>query len=148
MRHDWPDLCGGLVLAAVGAGAASYAFVHYDLGSLRRMGPGAFPLALGATLFGLGLVVALPALRRVTEAPRIDARATVAVLAALLIVGFGLTRIGLVAATALAVLVATIPAPAQGWVWRVVLAAAVTAITVIVFSFGLRMTLPLWPRLP
>lgn len=148
MQRDWPDIFGGVILAAIGAGVTVWAALHYDMGTLRRMGPGFFPVVLGTVLFGLGLVVALPALGRTAAAPRIEIGAATAVLAAILIFAFGLPRLGLAGTTAVTVLVATLPAPRKGWIWRVVLATAVTVLTVLVFSFGLRMTLPLWPRLP
>lgn len=147
MQRDWPDLCGGLALAALGAAAAGWAVAHYDIGTLRQMGPGFFPTVLGAVLVLLGLMVALPALQRVAAPPRLDIGVVVAVLAAILIFGLGLSRLGLAGATALSVLVASIPAPRAGWRWRIVLCLAVAALTVLVFSVGLRMTLPVWPRL-
>lgn len=147
MQRDWPDLCGGLALAALGAAAAGWAAAYYDIGTLRQMGPGFFPVVLGAVLVLLGLLVALPALNRGAEPPRLDIGVVVAVLAAILIFGLGLSRLGLAGATALSVLVATIPAPRTGWRWRIGLCLAVAALTVLVFSVGLRMTLPVWPRL-
>ncbi|WP_333826809.1 tripartite tricarboxylate transporter TctB family protein [Pararhodobacter sp.] len=148
MQRDWPDLCGGLILAAIGAGAAVWAALYYDMGTLRRMGPGFFPVVLGAVLFLLGMVVALPAVGRTAAAPKVEPAAAAAVLAAILIFALGLNRLGLAGATAASVLVATLPAPRKGAVWRIVLAVVVTVLTVLVFSLGLRMTLPLWPRLP
>lgn len=147
MQRDWPDICGGLVLAVIGAGAAGWAALYYDIGTLRRMGPGFFPVVLGAVLFLLGMVVALPALARSAVAPRLEAGVAVPLLLAIVIFALGLSRLGLAGATAATVLVATLPAPRKGWVWRVVLATIVTALTLLVFSLGLRMTLPLWPRL-
>ena len=148
MRRDWPDIWGGLTLAAAGAFGSGWALAHYDLGTLRQMGPGFFPVVLGAALALLGLIVAVPAWRRTGGPVPVQSWAAAAVLASILIFGFGLPRLGLVGATAASVLVATLPAPRQGWLWRILLTAAVTALTVLVFSFGLRMTLPLWPRLP
>lgn len=147
MQRDWPDICGGVILAALGAAAAGWAAMHYDIGTLRRMGPGFFPLVLGTVLVLLGLVIALPALARQAEPAKIEPAPVLAVLAAIIIFALGLTPLGLAAATAAAVLVASWPAPRQGWLWRITLAAAVTLLTVAVFSYGLRMTLPLWPRL-
>ena len=147
MQRDWPDILGGLILAAIGVGAAFWAALHYDMGTLRRMGPGFFPVVLGAGLFVLGLVIALPALGRTGTAPKVEPWTLLAVLAAIVIFAFGLSRLGLAGATAVTVLVATLPAPRKGWVWRGLLAAAITVLTVLVFSLGLRMTLPLWPRL-
>jgi hypothetical protein len=148
MRGDRDDLMGGLALALVGAGALVWSLMHYDLGSLRQMGPGFFPVVLGGALALLGLVVALPALRRPGQAAPFEGLSLLAVMAAILIFGLGLTRLGLVPATAIATLIASLPAPQPGWVWRAGLVVAVTALTVLVFHLGLRMTIPLWPRLP
>jgi hypothetical protein len=147
MRRDRDDLLGGLALSLVGAGALAWSLMHYDLGSLRQMGPGFFPAVLGGALTLLGLVVALPALRRPGQAAPFEGRSVLAVMAAILIFGLGLTRLGLVPATALATLVASLPAPQDGWVWRAALVVTVTGLTVLVFHVGLRMTIPLWPRL-
>ena len=147
MQRDWPDILGGLILTAIGVGAALWAALHYDIGTLRRMGPGFFPVVLGAGLFVLGLVIALPALGRACTAPKVEPWTLLAVLAAIVIFALGLSRLGLAGATAVTVLVATLPAPRKGWVWRTVLALSVSVLTVLVFSIGLRMTLPLWPRL-
>jgi hypothetical protein len=148
VNRDWPDVLGGLALAGIGGLALGWALVHYDLGTLRQMGPGFFPAVLGALLIGLGLIVALPALARSGETPRFELGSAAAVLAAILIFGFGLRLLGLAGATAASVLVASLAAPHGGWTWRILLALTVTALTVVVFSYGLRMTLPLWPRLP
>ena len=147
MRHDRDDLLGGLALGLVGAAALVWSLLQYDLGSLRQMGPGFFPAVLGGGLAILGLIVALPALRRPGTAAPFEGWSALAVIAAILIFGLGLTRLGLVPATALAVAVASLPAPQSGWIWRLVLVATVTALTVLVFHVGLRMTMPLWPRL-
>lgn len=146
MQRDWPDILGGLSLAIIGAGAAIWAAMYYDMGSLRRMGPGFFPVVLGAVLFLLGLVVAVPALWRKADAPTLEPGTAIAVLAAIIVFALSLHRLGLAGATALAVLIASLPAPRPGWVWRGVLALSVSVLTVLVFSIGLRMTLPLWPR--
>jgi len=147
VQRDWPDLWGGLALAVVGAAAAGWAVAHYDIGSLRQMGPGFFPTALGVVLVGLGLIVALPAVNRVVPAARFEVGVVVAVLAAIVIFGLGLSPLGLAGATALSVLVATLPAPRRGWRWRVILSLGIAGLVVLVFSLGLQMTLPVWPRL-
>lgn len=146
MQRDWPDIVGGLILAIVGIGAAVWAGLHYDMGTLRRMGPGFFPAALGVGLAALGLVIALPALYRPSEGARIEAASVFWVTAAILLFGLSLRWLGLLGVTFAAVLVATLPAVRKGWLWRVLLALAITALTFVVFHVGLRMTLPLWPR--
>lgn len=146
MKRDWPDIWGGLAIALLGLGAAGWAWITYDPGTLRRLGPGAFPIGLGLALAGLGLAIALPALKRAGAAVTPEPWAAACVLGAILVFGLGLRPLGLVPATALSVLVSTLPAPRPGWLWRAVLAVLVTGLTVLLFHVGLRMTLPLWPR--
>ena len=147
MRRDWHDIWGGAAMAGIGAAVAFYAVGQYDFGTLRRMGPGFFPTVLGVLLAGLGLLIALPAWRRAGEARPFAAREALAVLAAIALFGLGLQRLGLIPTTAAAVLTASLPAPRGGVLWRVVLAAVITALTWLVFKQGLQMTMPLWPRL-
>lgn len=58
------DLIGGVLLMALGAFVAYYASTHYELGTLRRMGPGMFPTLLGYLLCVVGLLIAAPSLYR------------------------------------------------------------------------------------
>lgn len=150
MKRDWPDVLGGLALALIGGLALGWALFNYDLGTLRQMGPGFFPTVLGWLLTLLGLIVALPALTRdgEVEGQRFDLPSAAAVLSAILIFGFGLRLLGLAGATFASVLVASLAAPQPGWVWRGALAVVIAVLTVAVFSYGLRMTLAVWPRLP
>ncbi|MBW6419800.1 tripartite tricarboxylate transporter TctB family protein [Celeribacter sp. PS-C1] len=145
MKRDIPDLVGGVLLAAIGLFVVFYALAHYEIGSLRRMGPGFFPAVLGAALALLGGMVALPALARQGEAIHIAWKECLAVLAAILIFAAGLDRLGLVLVTLTSVLIASLAAPDRRVGWRIVLALVVTALSVAVFSFGLKMTVPLWP---
>lgn len=50
------DLLAGAIFVALG-GAFAYTASTYDVGSLRAMGPGYFPLALGLVLAALGVVI-------------------------------------------------------------------------------------------
>jgi hypothetical protein len=147
MKRDIADLAGGAVLAAIGTFVAVYAVMHYDIGTLRRMGPGFFPALLGGVLLVLGLMIALPAWARGAVPVHIAWKDAVAVLTAILIFAAGLERGGLVLVTSAAVLIASIAAPDSRIGWRLVLAGVVTALSVLVFHFGLRMTVPLWPGL-
>lgn len=145
MQRDWPDLLGGVVMAALGVAVAAYAAANYEIGTLRRMGPGFLPLGLGALLAVFGAMIALPALGRPAEAVTIAWRETLCVLAAILIFGLGMHRLGLVPATVLSVLVASTAAPHEGVAWRLTLAAVISALTWVIFSVGLRLTIPVWP---
>lgn len=145
MQRDWHDIAGGGALAALGLGVAAHAGLTHDLGTLRQMGPGFFPVLLGVLLAGLGLVIALPAWRRQGTARAFAGREALAVLAAIVVFGVFMTPLGLIATTALAVLIAATPAPRAGWRWRLVLAAAVSLLTWAVFILALKMTIPVWP---
>lgn len=145
MKRDIPDLVGGVLLAAIGLFVVFYTLAHYEIGSLRRMGPGFFPAVLGAALALLGGMVALPALARQGDVVQIAWKECLAVLAAILIFAAGLDRLGLVLVALTSVLIASLAAPDRRIGWRIVLALVVTALSVAVFSFGLKMTVPLWP---
>ena len=147
MSRDWADIWGGAILGLMGAAVAIHAGLRLEFGTLRAMGPGFFPTVLGAGLALLGAGVAVPAWTRTATTPKIRWGDASAVIAAILIFGLGMTRLGLPLACFAAVLIASIPAPHQGWRWRILLALAVTAICWAVFVLGLRISIPTWPRL-
>ena len=148
MQRDWADIWGGAVLALLGAGVAVYAGLRLDFGTLRAMGPGFFPTVLGALLAVLGAAVAIPAWSRAADTPKIAWGDAAAVIAAILVFGLGMNRLGILLACFAAVLIASIPAPHAGWRWRILLAICVTALVWLVFIAGLRMSIPVFPRLP
>ncbi|WP_417807153.1 tripartite tricarboxylate transporter TctB family protein [Thioclava sp.] len=145
MKRDIPDLAGGLLLSVIGVFVLVYASTQYDIGSLRRMGPGFFPALLGGVLAVLGLMIALPAIARKGPPIRIAWKEALAVLIAILVFATGLERAGLVPVTLASVLIASIAAPDRRIGWRLALALIVTTLSVVVFHFGLKMTVPLWP---
>ena len=145
MKRDIPDLAGGVILAAIGLLVTVYSLTHYEIGSLRRMGPGFFPALLGGVLAVLGGMIALPALGRRGRSVHIAWKECLAVLAAILVFAAGFDRLGLVIATLASVLIATLATPDRRIGWRIALALAVTVLSVAVFSVGLKMTVPLWP---
>ncbi|MBM3606804.1 MAG: tripartite tricarboxylate transporter TctB family protein [Alphaproteobacteria bacterium] len=146
MRRDLHDLGWGSLLALTGMAVAGYAWSSYDIGSLRRIGPGFFPVTLGVLLAGLGALIAIPAIRRPGQPRPIAWPETVAVVAALLAFGLLLERLGILLTTVATVLIATTVAPRPGIGWRLVLTLAVTALVWLVFVRGLSMSLPVWPR--
>ncbi|SMY08828.1 tripartite tricarboxylate transporter TctB family protein [Flavimaricola marinus] len=64
MYEGRKDIIGGALLIAAGATLAVHCYTSYELGSLRRMGTGFFPMLAGALLAILGGAVALPPLLR------------------------------------------------------------------------------------
>ncbi|RJE79658.1 tripartite tricarboxylate transporter TctB family protein [Paracoccus sp. JM45] len=146
MQRDYYDLIWGGILALLGLGVAAYAVAHYDFGSLRRMGPGFFPVLLGIGLAGLGTIIAVPAFGRTTEARAFAWPETIGVIGSLLLFGLLLNRLGLMGSTAITVLVASSVAPRKGILWRLVLTVVVTALVWVLFVLGLDMSIPVWPQ--
>ena len=149
MRNkDLHDLLGGLIMLAIGAFAAIYAWINLDLGSLRNMGPGFFPLALGSGLAVMGLLIALPALLRPRAGPLgLDFKALFFVTLSLLLFAFLLNPLGLIFTSMVMVMVATLPLSLAtvGIKTRILTALGVAAVTWLVFILGLGMNLPTWP---
>ena len=146
MQHrDTQDLVGGLALAALGLFAAYYAHDHYEIGNLRRMGPGFFPVSLGLTLAVLGLLVAIPAWFRQGPAIRPAWNTLFLVTLSLVVFSFSLKTLGVMVATALAVLLSSMADRQFGWKARLLLCIGVAAVTYLIFILGLNMVLPLWP---
>jgi hypothetical protein len=148
MKHkDMQDVLGGLALAALGVFAAVYA-QRYEFGDLNRMGPGFFPASLGVLLALLGVLIALPALFR--SGPPILVRWKTFALVMASIVAFALTLkvLGLIFATMLAVVLASMADDDTQWKGRLLIAVGVAALTYLIFGLGLRMVLPVWPWSP
>lgn len=145
MRRDLSDLGWGAALGLSGLVVAGYAFASYDMGSLRRMGPGFFPLTLGLLLAGLGALIAVPTMGRPGQSRPFAWPETIAVVTALLVFGLALDRLGVLLTTAVTVLIASSVAPRRGLGWRLVLSVAVTVLVWLVFVRGLNMSLPVWP---
>jgi len=140
------DFWAGLAFVAIGA-----AFVllsqQYRLGDLHRMGPGMFPMLIGALLAGLGAVIALRAFTFDGESvPRFHARPIGVSLLAIVLFGLALQRLGLVAAVAVLVLVGAWAGREVRPVENVVLAGALTLFSVAIFVWLLGLPLPLWPN--
>lgn len=143
--RDLHDLVWGTVLALLGLAVAGYAALHYEFGTLRRMGPGFFPVVLGLGLAGLGLLIAIPALNRPGQVRPFAGAQAIGVIGALLVFGLLLERAGLMVTTALTVAICSAVAPRGGLVWRVVLTVAVTALVWLLFIAGLNLSIPVWP---
>lgn len=68
LKRDYRDIVGGALLVVVGLWFSSHAIGNYDLGTVRRMGPGMFPAGLGIPLAILGVMQMIPAFFRRGEA--------------------------------------------------------------------------------
>jgi O-antigen ligase len=148
MKHkDLQDVIGGLGLTALGVFAAVYA-QRYEFGDLNRMGAGFFPVSLGVLLALLGAMIAIPAWFRSGPPIQIQWKTFALVMASVVTFALTLKVLGLVLATILAVVVATLADNETRWKSRLMIAAGVALITYLVFALGLGMVLPTWPWSP
>ncbi|MDP3134086.1 MAG: tripartite tricarboxylate transporter TctB family protein [Burkholderiaceae bacterium] len=143
-NKDMQDVIGGLSLAALGAFAAIFA-QRYEFGDLNRMGPGFFPVILGTLLAVLGILIAVPAFFRSGPPVQVRWKPFALVMASLVAFAMTLKVLGLIVATMLAVVIASLADNDTRWKGRILIAVGVALITYLVFGLGLSMVLPMWP---
>jgi hypothetical protein len=149
------DFYSGLMFAIAGASFAIGAG-NYNVGDAARMGPGYFPLLLGAILSLLGLVVAALALRSSEEANTVG---TIAWKPLLLIIGanlifgillggmpsIGLPAMGLVVAIYALVVVAAMAGTKFSLKSALVLGTVLAVGSYLTFIVGLSLQFQVWP---
>ncbi len=141
------DFWSGVLFVAVGIGALVLGS-KYTLGSAARMGPGYFPRLLGILLVVLGGILALRALASDgPPVPRFRWWPTVLVLGSVVAFGLIVQTAGLALSTMLLILVASAASPEFRWKEALVAGAALATVAATVFILGLKLTLPIWPRL-
>ncbi len=148
------DYYGGALLVVIGL-AAVYAGVGYRVGDLARMGPGFFPVAVGALLAFTGLLIAFSARGDKPAAESTgalhghpsglpDLRGGICIilgiLAFLLLGVYG----GLLPATFAIVFISALGDRDNTLVEAVLLSLAMSAVAVIVFWWALQLQLPLF----
>jgi len=135
-------MCMGFALAAIVLGR------KYPVGTPASMGPGMFPIILGACLGLLGLTCSVRAMRPgkpVAHIARVQPRPLLLVLGSVVVYGVALPRLGLVAASMLLVVISRLAAPGFRWREVALFGAVLTLGCVLVFVVGLKMPVPVWP---
>lgn len=144
---DYTDIVGGLVLICLGLVFSAYAATHYDIGTIRRMGPGMFPTILGVALAIFGAAQIVPALRRAGNKPDIRVWTPIFVLGACGVFALMLRSCGLIPA----VITLTVVASLAELEIRPLRMAAISAILclaswlIFVVAFGLNVPIARWP---
>jgi hypothetical protein len=141
------DYYAGALMLVIGLGAA-WLGNDYHVGTLNHMGPGFFPVALGAMLALCGLAIALGAKASLAPGEEADRApewrgwgCIVAGIAAFVLLGrYG----GLLPATFSLVFIAAMGDRDNTVRDALVLAAALCAVSVVVFWWGLKMQFPLF----
>lgn len=128
---------GILIMLAAGLAFAIGAMTTLDLGSLRRMGPGAFPLLVGSLLCLLAVIGLVQHLRAPVAGERPDGIAVAGVAGSVAAFAFFTPLAGVLPATALAVFVAGSAIANFRWLPRLALAIAVAIAVWLIFVVGL-----------
>lgn len=138
------DLLAGAIFIGFGL-AFAITSATYDLGTPLRMGPGFFPLVLGATLVVLGVAIVVKAFVAGPAGPvgPVPWRALVLLVAALFFFGYFVRALGLVPTLLVAVTLAALAGRSVRVIPAVVIAACLTALSVLIFVVLLQLRLPL-----
>jgi len=144
IRHP-KDFWAGVLFIAFG-GAACVIAIDYAMGSASRMGPGYFPRVLGLLLCALGAILVLRSFK-LQGAPLSfpTFQPLLVVLASVVVFGLTVTKLGLVVATVLLVLIASAASHEHRWRESIIAAIALAAFVVVAFRYGLNLQLPTWP---
>lgn len=141
------DYYGGALMMLIGAGATFKGF-GYQVGSLTRMGPGYFPVAVGLVLAAMGMLIAMGARRQapvgasVRHPPEWRGWSCI-ILANIAFVVLGRYG-GLIPATFAVVFIAALGDRKNNFKSAFLLALAMVAVSAIVFSWALQLQLPLF----
>ena len=144
IRHP-KDFWAGALFIAFGTAAITIG-ASYPVGTAARMGPGYFPRVLGLILVVLGLILAVRALK-LTGAPLAmrNVKPLLIVLGSVLAFGLAATRLGIVAATVLLIVISSTADREFRWKEALISSAVLAALTVAAFIWGLGVQLPVWP---
>lgn len=141
--NSW-ELGAALVLFAIGA-FLTWTGLGYSVGTVRHMGPGFFPVAVGIVLMMLSAAIMLEVRHSKTPAPTFSLRPLVATVVGLAAFGALIEPVGLVPATFVLVFVASYGDSAMSTARAVIVAAAVAAMGYAVFVLGFRLPIhPFW----
>jgi hypothetical protein len=139
------DTLGGLCLIALGL-FAWWESSHYELGTLRRMGPGFLPIVISIVILGCGVMqIAGSLIGNDETVERPNLRALLAATGSVIVFALALRPLGLVIATVGLVLAVNLAGSSLPWRSLVALNIVLFAIVFGIFVLGLGMPLPLVP---
>ena len=142
------DFWSGLMFVVVGIGFA-WGATNYNFGTSARPGPGYFPFGLGILLAALGAIVLFKALTVETaDGDPVGAFAwkpLMYIVGTVALFGWALPHLGMFLALPVLVVVAALAGDEFHWGEALVNAAILTAGSWVIFIWGLKLTIPLWP---
>lgn len=144
---DAKDFWSGVMFAAFGLAFIVFAR-QYDMGTAARMGPAFFPTMLGALLLLLGVAVSIKGLTAQTEDGKVAPfhfKPLVLVLGAVVSFGLLLRPAGLLVALTALVVISSLGSDDFKLRDVLLLTIALAVLVLIVFIYGLSMTIPVLP---
>lgn len=140
------DVIAGTFFFLFGAGAVFYAFV-YPVGTLTNMGPGYFPAILGGLLifFGAATLASAALASGRVALPAVALRPLLAIAASVLAFAFLLDSLGLPLSVFVCSLIASAARPRFYRPANLLLAAALAALSVLLFIRLLGVPIPVLP---
>lgn len=140
------DLLSGVMFSGFGLGAAVVAS-GYGFGSPARMGPGFFPVVVGALLTALGLALIVQSLRYPEADKPVEAlhfRPLFFISAAIASFGILMEERGLIAALVALIVIARFAGREGSLLELAVMVVVLIAVAVGIFVYGLNIYLRLW----
>lgn len=147
LSRDYKDILGGLLLLATGLVFSWHAYGNYSLGTLRQMGPGMFPFALGLLLSAYGAGIMVPALFRPGALPRFRVWSPLFVLSGVAAFALTVRPFGLLGAIVAVTVVSSFAELKVRPVSLAILCAVLCLLAWLVFHVGLGTAIPMlrWP---
>lgn len=142
------DFVSGLMFIAVGVVFAVGA-TNYSMGSSAKPGAGYFPLILSVILAILGAVVTFKSLTIETEGGdpigSIAWRPLIVIVIAIAVFGLCINRLGLAVSVPILILITSLAGDEFKWVGVILNAIVLTVFSWLIFVYGLKLTIPMWP---
>ncbi len=137
------DLLAGGTFVALGL-AFAITSSTYEVGTALRMGPGYFPLVLGSLLVLLGIMIAVSGFFAGSgdDVGPVPWTAMALLVAALLFFGYTVRGLGIVPALLVSVFLSAMAGRRARVIPAVVIAASLTALSVLIFVILLQLRLP------
>jgi hypothetical protein len=139
------DLLAALAFVGFGLAFAVVA-TSYQIGTTFRMGPGYFPLVLGALLVLLGVLILVKGFLTPEGGPvgALPWKATILIVASVLFFGLTLQGLGLVPSLFVTVLLTAFAGQRPNVLVALLTAIGLTALSVLIFVVALNLRLPLF----
>ena len=142
------DFWAGLMFLVVGVGFAIGA-TNYSMGTSARPGAGYFPLGLGVLTALLGALILFEALTIETgdgePVGKIAWRPMIVIFSTIMVFGALLPRLGMILTIPVLIVMTSLAGDEFQWRGVAINAAVLTFSSWVIFVWGLKLTMPLWP---